>query len=276
MLKFSIIGCGQMGAWFAKSIRKRGGDLILYDLRRDRAVRLARSVAGRYVTSLERIPHDRPLLLALPVKATGEVLNRLTQSASRQVTAVEISAYKRPVWSYVLRARRNGHVVASIHPLFGPGQADDRGTVTLHVGRRSPLEDRLVRMLLPRTRVERVSVAGHDRAILVALALTHFIGVTASELLSRVKTVGVETKSFKTLMSLISICLSEPEEFYSDYPMTDERAVKLFKKYGDAVDYMISQLEEGRAARRVRTIGARLQSRYDFNKLYKQLYSVPK
>ncbi|MEM0444691.1 MAG: prephenate dehydrogenase/arogenate dehydrogenase family protein [Nitrososphaerota archaeon] len=276
MLRFSILGCGRMGSWFAKSLKNRGADLLLYDIRLSRAEKIAESVGGRYISSLSKIPTDRPILLALPVKATGQVIGRLASETEAQLKIVEISAFKKPVHPYILRARRRGHIVASIHPLFGPGQKDDRGTLTLHVERRSIMEDRLVRLLLPNTRLKRLSVEEHDKKMLVALALTHFIGITASKLLSEIESTRILTKSLEALLSLVSISILESAEFYSDYPMTSREALRLFRKYNNTVDTMIRILQSGQAPKNIKSVAKSLGRRYDMPGIYERLYSFSK
>jgi prephenate dehydrogenase len=264
-----------MGSWFAERLAKRGADLLLIDRERRRAADIAGKVGGRVVTSLDDIPPQSPILLALPIKATFEVLGQLAKIKSRRFRIVEISSFKKPLLRQIVYARRRGHVVASIHPLFGPGQRDDRGTVTIHVGRENRAEDIIVRRLLPRTTIHKMTWSEHDKVMLVALSLTHFIGISSAQLLSRTATMGVMTKSLEALLTLVSISLLEPTEFYTEYPMTNPEAIKLFKKYRDSVTELVEVLERTKAAENVSKVKRILSTRYDLDRIYKHFYSTP-
>lgn len=272
-MRFTIIGCGRMGSWFAERLAKRGADLLLLDQERRRAVDIAGRVGGRVLNSLNEIPPRAPVLLALPINSTVKVLGRLAKIKSQGLRIVEISSFKRPLMRQILYARRRGHVVASIHPLFGPGQRDDRGTVTIHVERASRGEDALIWSLLPRTRVLRMSWPEHDRAMLTALSLTHFIGVSAANLLSKVKPIKVETKSLSILLSLVSVSLNESSDFYAGYPMTSPEALRLFRRYGETVKELVEAFERGEAVKNVERVKRALETRYDLRNLYRRAYS---
>ncbi|GBC70791.1 hypothetical protein HRbin02_00562 [Candidatus Calditenuaceae archaeon HR02] len=262
-----------MGSWFAERLAKRGVDLLLLDKDRRRAIEIAERVGGQVINSLNEIPTGTPILLALPIDATIEVLDLLSKNMKRGLRIVEISSFKKPVRRQIVYARRRGHIVASIHPLFGPAQRDDRGTVTIHVGRISRSEDIIVRRLLPWTMIHRMTWSQHDKVMLVALSLTHFIGISSAHLLSRLVTLGVKTKSLDALLALISISLLEPDDFYNGYPMTSPEAIKLFRKYRDSVADMIYALERFNVANYVNNARRILSTRYDLDKLYKCFYA---
>ncbi|MEM4288742.1 MAG: prephenate dehydrogenase/arogenate dehydrogenase family protein [Nitrososphaerota archaeon] len=273
MLRFTIIGCGQMGSWFAENLARRGADILLLDRNSRRASLLAKRTGGEVLNSLRKIPRDRPLLLALPISEIGGVLEQLTNHGRPGLRIVEISSFKKPVIESVRYARRKGHIVASIHPLFGPGQKNDENTVTVHVERASRAEDTLIRMLLPKSEIRRMSWMEHDRAMLVALSLTHFIGVSAAHLLSMHGAIPVKTRSLNSLLSLISIAISEPNDFYTDYPMTHIQAIRLFKKYSESASRWLKMFKNARAASRIMKIRKTLQARYNLDAAYKRVYS---
>lgn len=273
MLRLSIIGCGQMGAWFASHLAERGADLTLFDKERERAETVAGKVGGRVVESLLDVPRERPILLALPIQATGEVLRQLRHAAKNRLEIVEIAALKGPFWRQINYARRAGHVVASIHPLFGPGQRDDAGTVTIHVESVDVAEGALIRMLLPATKIVNMKRRQHDEAMLTALSLTHFIGSSAALLLSKHKPPGVETKSLSALLSLIAVSLSESDSFYSDYIMNSPHAMKLFKRYAYAVNQTLRVIRDGRIVSELVKIRRSLKEKYDLAEAYQRLYS---
>ncbi|MEM0482955.1 MAG: prephenate dehydrogenase/arogenate dehydrogenase family protein [Nitrososphaerota archaeon] len=274
-MRFTIIGCGRMGSWFAESLADRRADLLLLDQDRKRAVEVAERVGGRVINSLNEVTQDSPIVLALPIGAMAEVLDRLSKSKKRRLRIVEISSFKKPIWRKVIYARKRGHVVASIHPLFGPGQKDDRDTITIHVGRASRAEDMVVRRLLPRTTIYRMTWPEHDKAMLAALSFTHFIGISSAHLLSRMTPVKVMTKSLEALLALISISLLEPIEFYTGYPMANREAIKLFKKYSDFVAEFVDTLERGRAVQHINKAKRILSARYDLERIYRHFYATP-
>jgi len=269
---FTIVGCGLMGGWFAERLASAGHKVLLYDSDAGKAARLARRVGGERVGSLSGLGGDGIVLLALPISETGPVLASVTRMAAGRARFVEISAFKRPLVRYLGLARSRGHVVASIHPLFGPGQKDDRGTTTVHVARRSREEDRLIRLILPKTRVVRMGVEEHDRAMLVALSLTHFAGLSAGLTLSRLPPPRVETKSLAALLSLVSVALSEPESFYVDYAMRSPEALRLFKSYVGLASRLVRMLEEGAALNDIARARRVLERRHDLRRAYSSLY----
>jgi prephenate dehydrogenase len=269
---FTIIGCGKMGTWFAGRLRSTGHSLLLHDAVRPRAVRLARKVGGEVLGSISESPEEAPALIALPVSATGPVIADLARGAERRLRILEVSAFKRPLSRYVRYARMRGHLVASIHPLFGPGQPDDSGTVTVHVDRASRGEDRLVRLVLPRTRLVRMSVEEHDRSMLLALSLTHFIGVSAGLALHRHMAGMVETKSMSALLSLVAIALNESRGFYEDYPMRSPEALRVFRSYSRIVSGLVGRLSREGEWSEVEAVMQGLVERLGLRDLYRSLY----
>jgi prephenate dehydrogenase len=267
-----IVGCGRMGGWFAERLASAGHRVLLYDSDVGRAARLARRVGGERVGSLSGLGGDGVVLLALPISEAGPVLGSATRMAVGRARFVEISAFKRPLVRYLRLARSRGHVVASIHPLFGPGQKDDRGTTTVHVARRSSEEDRLIRLILPNTRVVRMGVEEHDRAMLVALSLTHFAGLSAGVMLSRLPPPGVETKSLMALLTLVSVALGESESFYGDYAMRSPEAIRLFKSYAGLASRLARRLEKGTAFNDIARVRVVLERRHNLRRAYSSLY----
>jgi len=274
MYKFTIIGCGAMGSWFAMRLAERGAELALLDKDQGRATSLAQRVGGKIIKSLGQIAYDQPVLLALPVEAARGVLHTLVTRTRGGLRIVEITSFKGPLRGEIKLARRKGHVVASIHPLFGPGQRGDEGTVTVHVERATEDEDRLIKALLPGTRVVYMDLREHDDAMLVALSLTHFVGLSAAHILASKRRVKDQTPSLRTLLALISITLSEPDSFYEGHAMTSREAIALFKKYRDSVDEVIKVLERRRPRRFVYTIRRRVSNSYDLRGIYSSLYSL--
>ncbi len=269
---FTIIGCGKMGSWFAERLRSSGHSLLLHDSVRPRAVKLARRVSGEVLGSITEAPEDSPTVIALPVSATGPVIAELARGAEGRLRILEVSAFKRPLSRHLRYARMRGHLVASIHPLFGPGQPDDSGTVTIHVDRASRSEDRLVRLVLPRTRLLRMSVEEHDRSMLFALSLTHFIGVSAGLALHRHRGQPVMTKSMSALLSLVAIALNESRSFYEDYPMRSPEALRVFRSYSRIASGLVGRLSREGGWGEVEAVMRGLVERLGLTDLYRSLY----
>ncbi|MCS7146410.1 MAG: prephenate dehydrogenase/arogenate dehydrogenase family protein [Nitrososphaerota archaeon] len=272
-MRFSIVGCGQMGSWFARHLSARGASLTLHDKERRKAESLAKRFDARVIDSIEEAADSGPILLALPIKETSQALRDLVDFAEHKLRIVEICSFKGPLRKQISYARRGGHVVASIHPLFGPGQRDDKDTVTIHVDRGSRSEDFLVRMLLPKTRIRRMTWFEHDEAMTVAISLTHFIGISAAQQVSKIRPLKVKTKSLYTLLSLISISISESDSFYEDYAMNNSSAMKLFRAYAANVQTFLKALERSRATELVKEARKVLRRRYALDVIYNSLYS---
>ncbi len=257
-MEILIVGCGQMGGWFARHLSDMGHTLELYDVDRRAAESLASEVGGRALGDISESPRGGGVIVAVPVTAARGVLAMLGRRADNWSFVVEIAALKGPLAAEVRRLRRRGVTVVMLHPLFGPRTREVKGAPVAHVEPGDEEgERRVIEQLLPGAEVIRMTLREHDEAVRYSIALTHFIGLTAASLISRSKVRVLPTNSMNALKRLVEIALSEPDSFYRDVVMnapSSKRVMRAFLREGDRLLGLLGQEPFYRNVRRLREV----------------------
>lgn len=260
-MRLLIVGCGQMGGWFARHLSSLGHSLELYDIDRRAAEALASEVGGSAIGELRESAGSDGVIVAVPSRAVKGLLRELGPLQGRWGFLVEISALKGPLVGEVRKLRRRGMTVVMLHPLFGPRTRDLTGTVAVHVEPGDEeAERRVIGQILPGTEVISMGVREHDASVRYSIALTHFIGLAAGLLLTRSGAKPLPTNSMNALIRLVEIALAESDSFYTDDPMlspSSRRVMRAFLREGERT---LNLLERGAIASRLRTARERFKS----------------
>ncbi|MCS7143084.1 MAG: prephenate dehydrogenase/arogenate dehydrogenase family protein [Aigarchaeota archaeon] len=228
-----IIGCGRMGGWFARHLKALGHHVTLYD----KNVRKAKALSERISVSYTRDPaEERPagVVIAVPVSGYRDVFKEISEWNFRPRWVLEVSSVKSPVMGLIRRARRKGLNVIMIHPLFGPSTRDLRETVTAHVGPRSRgYERRLIRSLLPGTKIVEVDPLLHDEAMCYGLLLPHILGLAYALTLrdSPRVTRRLMTNSMRHAINLSLISVSESPAFYDPHVFFRSSCKRVYRNF---------------------------------------------
>jgi len=260
-LRLLVVGCGQMGGWFARHLSSLGHSLELYDVDRNAAERLASEVGGRPIGDLRESGGGDGVIVAVPSRAARGALRELGSLPKRYGFVVEISALKGPVAGEVRRLRRKGMTVVMLHPLFGPRTKDLEGTVAVHVEPGDEEAERsVIDRILPGTRVITMGLREHDASVRYSVGLTHFIGLAAALALSRSAAEPLPTNSMGALMRLVEIALSESDSFYLDEPMRSAASMRVMRAFLRECERTLDLLERGALPSHLRRARNRFKS----------------
>lgn len=260
-MRFLVVGCGQMGGWFARHLSSLGHSLELYDVDRRAAESLASEVGGKAIGDLRESAGSDGVIVAVPSRAARGLLRELGSLKERWGFVVEISALKGPLAGEVRRLRRRGMTVVMLHPLFGPRTRDLTGTVTVHVEPGDEeAERRVIGQILPGTRVMTMGLREHDASVRYSVGLTHFIGLAAGFLLTRSKAKPLPTNSMGALIKLVEIALSESDSFYLDEPILSAPSRRLMRAFLREGERTLEMLERGSIASRLSRARDRFKS----------------
>lgn len=264
-----------MGSWFADFFARNGHKLYFYDVNRGSALRLSKKTHGVALSSLTRLPEIDGALVSTPINETGKVIAALSKSLGKNKFIIEISSFKGPAWREVRRARRRGVICISIHPLFGPGKKDLKGSYTVHVEPSSlRTERRILKKLLRGTRFVTMSLKGHDNAMGVAISLTHLIGISFGSTLIKLGYNAPLTKSLSTVLSLVAISYSEPTSFYSKEVMHNKYSLRSCSLFMKELASLIGERDIDRLIKKIKDVKTRLGKRFKISKIYKETYSI--
>lgn len=273
-MKILIVGCGVMGRWFADFFARSGHTLYFYDVDKISALRLSRKKYGVAISSLSRVPDIDGVLISTPIREAGKLIDSISGSLNAGKFIIEISSFKKPIWREVEKARQRGIICISIHPLFGPGMKDLKGTCTVHVEPSRPISERkILKKLLRGTRIFRMSLDEHDYAMGIAISLTHLVGLASGSALVKLGYNAPLTKSLSILLSLVAISYSEPISFYSEEVMYNEYSLQSCNVFLKEFRSFIEEHDTSRVINKVLNVREALGKRFKISSIYKELYS---
>jgi chorismate mutase / prephenate dehydrogenase len=194
-----IGGAGRMGAWFADFLRKSGYRIIISDKNDRHGRNLARQKGFSFIKdSRLAVQHAQLVVLATPTKAIERILLKIEPHLSSSCLLVEISSVKEPVRAILQSLKTRGIKVLSIHPMFGPGIRNLKGTTiitTLLPPGRSAAEF-LSLFRQEGARIIRSDFDQHDRFASFTLALPHFMNVA---FVNALKTSGLNPNELRAV-----------------------------------------------------------------------------
>ncbi len=231
-----IGGAGRMGSWFAQYFLKQGHEVIISDVRVDRAEMVAKSLGVKASkNNVEAVRMADIALISTPINVTPKVLAEISSELTCSATVIEIASLKSRVLP-VLRKIAEKHVRAlSIHPLFGPGLREIVGGKIALIpvcDRRN--EESLAKSLFPGAEIIVVDCETHDRVMAVTLALTHFINIVFASVvgdddINLLKRLGGTT--FTLQLALSEGVMTENPMLYATIQIDNEHALNYLEKF---------------------------------------------
>jgi prephenate dehydrogenase len=218
-LKVAVIGVGAMGRWFARFAKENLGEVIVADINRRRAGRLAAELAAESKPPLEAAAEADLVLVAVPISRTPEVVKSVAGVVRRETMIADICSVKEDV---VAAMREIGGVaeLVSIHPLFGPGAKTVAGKDFLVVPVRAGRLYRWLKRSLTKlgARITELGAEEHDKLMAIIQCLTHFTLISYLAALRSLRDFGkpqaVRTPMFASLRNLAKAVLAcNPEVF---------------------------------------------------------------
>lgn len=169
-------GFGAMGRWFARFLRQRGHQVEIFD---------PRALDCGSWPSLEYGLHKTTMvMIACPMDEVAPVIKRLSELRYSGIV-FDIASVKAPIQDAIVRARRRGLTIASIHPMFGPMIRPLEPKIVCLCDCGCPAALRRLQLLFrgPQIRLVKITLARHDRLIAYSLVLAHAINIIFARLL---------------------------------------------------------------------------------------------
>lgn len=179
-MRIGIIGgAGRMGEWFARYFLKQGHEVIISDVRSDKAKIVANSLGVALVSNnIEAARISDLLFISTPIDVVPKVLSEISPELRDSMIIAEISSLKSRVLPVLKMIAEKGVRILSIHPLFGPGLREIvGGKIALIPVHDQRAEETLAGNLFPEAKIIAVDCEKHDRVMALTLALTHFINI---------------------------------------------------------------------------------------------------
>lgn len=169
-------GFGAMGRWFARFLRQRGHQVEIYD---------PRALDRGSWPSLEHGLHKTTMvMIACPMDVVASVINRLSELRYSGIV-FDIASVKAPIQAAIVRARRRGMAIASIHPMFGPmiRPLEPKIVCLCDCGSAEAMHRLQALFRGPQIRLVKIALARHDRLIAYSLVLAHAINIVFARIL---------------------------------------------------------------------------------------------
>ena len=172
-----IGGEGGMGRWFARFLAGQGHRVRVQDPAPPTSDFAAATEAEVAAADL--------VLVAVPMSACGEVLERLALARPRGVVA-EICSLKGHLAPTLARLREQGMRLVSLHPLFGPAARTLEGRTIVFCNDGGASDTAAVRRLFEETSARLVTLdpLEHDRRMGLVLGLTHLVNLVYARALA--------------------------------------------------------------------------------------------
>jgi chorismate mutase/prephenate dehydrogenase len=173
-------GLGPMGGWCAQFFETFGHSVSLSD------VKAGPSPYPMVKDLAEGLSRAEVVVLATPISRTAEILDQITEMASRSGTRAlvfDICSLKTPLLPAIEKARAAGVRIASAHPMFGPSVEllSGRNILICDAGQ-SEAADEVERLFKDCTaKLVRIPLAQHDRQMAYILGVSHLTRLVFAE-----------------------------------------------------------------------------------------------
>ncbi|MEM0048954.1 MAG: prephenate dehydrogenase/arogenate dehydrogenase family protein [Candidatus Bathyarchaeia archaeon] len=282
MIVAIIGGAGRMGSWFARYFLEHGHEVIISDIRVDKAREVAKSLNVMLSeNNIEAAKKADLIFISTPIDVTPKVLTEILPGIRRQAVVAEISSIKSGVLPVLKVVAEQGIRPLSLHPLFGLGAQKLSGEKIALIPVADPIaEKELAEKIFPEATIIPVDCDIHDKAMALTLSLTHFINiifasVICEEDIGMLKSLGGTTFTLQLILS--EAVMSEDPSLYASIQMNNKYATvylnKLVKKAMDLKDIIENKDHETfiKFYTRIRIL---LSKDIDFAKAYEKMYNA--
>lgn len=168
-----IGGAGHMGRWFVRYLGAQGFAVEIADPASEGPAGVTHHRDWQQVT----LDHEL-IVIAAPMRATGEILERLAAGPPPGVV-FDVGSLKSPLRSGLRALRNAGGRVTSVHPMFGPDTELLSGRHVIFVDVGDPGATAAARALFEPTMATLVEMdlESHDRLIAYVLGLSHALNI---------------------------------------------------------------------------------------------------
>jgi prephenate dehydrogenase len=236
-LRIAIIGgAGRMGEWFTRYFLKQGHEVIISDVRADKARVIANSLGVTLASNNVEAARMADLtFVSTPIDVTPKVLSEISPELREPMIVAEISSIKSRIMPVLKKIAEKGVRTLSIHPLFGPGLQEISGEkIALIPVHNQSAEEALTKSLFPGARIITVECEKHDRVMALTLALTHFINIVFASVVSEeemqiLKQLGGTT--FTLQLAISEGVMTEDPMLYASIQIDNEHTLNYLENF---------------------------------------------
>jgi prephenate dehydrogenase len=225
-----------MGEWFARYFLKQGHEVIISDVRADRAKLIANSLGATLASNNVEAARMADLsFISTPIDIVPEILSEISSELRDPMIIAEISSLKSRVLPVLKKIAEKRVRALSIHPLFGPGLQEIIGEkIALIPVHDQSTEEALAKSLFPGTRIITVDCEKHDRVMALTLALTHFINIVFASVIGEedmqtLKQLGGTT--FTLQLAISESVISEDPTLYASIQIDNEHTLNYLENF---------------------------------------------
>ena len=238
-------GSGAMGRWLGRFFEDFGQRIGVVDPRKGpsrwRSIRDVETAARRADV----------VVFATPIRRTPSLYRRAL-AAEPSALLLDILSVKSPIAPMLRAAARDGRLVSSVHPLFGPSARALSGRNLLIVSCGVARADELARALFASSAlsISQVPLDQHDRLIARSLGLSHainllFLSVVGAGATSAEEFAHAASTTFRRVAALARDVAGEGPELYLDIQSLNTHSRGMY----DELHQALHHLEEVVAAR---------------------------
>lgn len=280
MIVAIIGGAGKMGTWFARYFLEHGHEVIISDVRMEKAREVAKQMRVKLSeNNILAVKEANLILVSTPIEVTPRVLTEIMPEVDRGAVIVEIASLKSKILPALKEAAARGIRVLSLHPLFGSGAQRLSGEKIALVPVVDPMvEKELAERIFPEATIIPVDYNLHDRVMALTLTLTHFMNIIFASVISEedidvLKRLGGTTFTLQYILS--GAVMNEDPSLYASIQMGNEYAItyldKMIKK-AVSLRNIIESRDHNAFISFYREIRNLLLKDADFMKTYEKMY----
>ncbi len=187
------------------------------------------------------------IVVSVPLAATPVVMGEVVKRRPRGLV-VEIASIKAHLLPVLERARASGVIVASLHPMFGPGKSPYEPLTFVLACHDEPARERerLERLLRhPYTHLITIPFAHHDRLMGWLLGLAHLTGMLFGNALTRSgldpsELQACASTTFTRQAATALSVLSEDPELYLDIQRLNPHRDEVYRATREALEELVA------------------------------------
>ena len=241
-------GAGEMGSWLASFFKIQGHEVLIYDI-------VKTDDDFQSVATLEEgLKRATCVVVSVSLDVVPETVERIT-ALNFKGLIFDIASIKGHLVDSIRKARQNGALITSIHPMFGPGARTLSDKVICFCDCGSVEALNRAKAFFRDTAVRNVDLAldTHDRAISYVLGLSHISNIIYMNILSASgfqysDLRAIASTTFLSQMITASSVINENPELYyliQKYnPFKQEIFNKLKQAMTSIIDCVLNERQE--------------------------------
>jgi chorismate mutase/prephenate dehydrogenase len=227
-----------MGAWLVRFFEDSGHHVGIVDVRR------STGGPGRIPDAETAVHTSRAVVLATPIMETPPLLERLLDERTKCLI-LDILSVKAPIQSLLLAGARDGALVTSVHPMFGPSARTLTGRNLLIASCGVSAADRQARALFRRSAlaITTIPIEHHDRLIAESLGLSHlvnllFLGALSAAGPNASALARSSSATFSRQAAVARDVAHEGSRLYLDIQALNPTSPRVYRRVHDALDQL--------------------------------------